>query len=77
MLVANRDVRILASDGEMIRHLCLDPNRIYQPLGLQIVHDVLRHLSTMSQDITLVSEGLVEQNPIRGSSHGIRGNKRR
>jgi transposase InsO family protein len=33
MLVANRDVRILTSDGELIRHLRLDPNRIYQPLA--------------------------------------------
>jgi transposase InsO family protein len=33
MLVANRDIRILTLQGELIRHLTLDPKRIYQPLG--------------------------------------------
>ena len=34
ILVANRDVRVLTSSGELIRHLRLDPGRLYQPLGL-------------------------------------------
>jgi transposase InsO family protein len=34
ILVANRDVRVLTSSGELIRHLRLDPARLYQPLGL-------------------------------------------
>jgi transposase InsO family protein len=33
ILVANRDIRILTPDGELIRHLTLDPKRIYQPTG--------------------------------------------
>lgn len=32
LLVANRDVRVLDSGGELIRHLNLDPKRLYQPL---------------------------------------------
>lgn len=33
ILVANRDVRILTPDGTLLRHLTLDPKRIYQPIG--------------------------------------------
>jgi transposase InsO family protein len=33
VLVADRDVRVLNTDGELLRHLILDPNRLYQPLG--------------------------------------------
>jgi transposase InsO family protein len=33
MLVANRDIRILNADGELLRHLTLDPRQIYQPRG--------------------------------------------
>jgi transposase InsO family protein len=33
ILVADRDVRVLNTDGELLRHLTLDPNRPYQPLG--------------------------------------------
>jgi transposase InsO family protein len=33
ILVANRDVRIMTSDGTLLRRLSLDPKRIYQPLG--------------------------------------------
>ena len=33
ILVANRDIRVLTPDGELIRHLTLDPKRIYQPTG--------------------------------------------
>jgi len=33
ILAANRDVRILTTGGDLIRHLTLDPKRIYQPTG--------------------------------------------
>jgi hypothetical protein len=31
ILVADRDIRILTPEGELIRHLTLDPKRLYQP----------------------------------------------
>jgi transposase InsO family protein len=31
MLIADRDIRIVTPDGELIRHLSLDPSRDYQP----------------------------------------------
>ena len=33
LLVADRDVRVLGADGEILRQLELDPSRKYQPLG--------------------------------------------
>lgn len=33
VLVADRDVRVLTIDGELLRHLTLNPDRLYQPLG--------------------------------------------
>ena len=33
MLVAGLDVRILTEEGEMLRHLTLDPTEIYQAIG--------------------------------------------
>jgi hypothetical protein len=33
LLIADRDVRVIDSNGELIRELTLDPGRIYQPLG--------------------------------------------
>lgn len=33
LLVADLDVRVLTFDGELLRHLTLDPSRNYQPLG--------------------------------------------
>lgn len=33
MLVAGLDVRVLSSDGELLRALTLDPDRDYQPIG--------------------------------------------
>lgn len=33
MLVADRDVRIVNEDGELLRHLHIDPTRDYQPRG--------------------------------------------
>ena len=56
LLVANKDVRVLADDGSLIRALTLDPSRDYQPLGTPpgrrprptLVNDVLRQVSSMS-----------------------------
>ncbi|HAL28429.1 MAG TPA: transposase, partial [Chloroflexi bacterium] len=39
MLIADRDIRVVTvEDGELLRHLTLDPNRDYQPqtLGLAV-----------------------------------------
>jgi len=33
MLVAGLDVRILTEEGEMLRHLTLDPTKIYEAIG--------------------------------------------
>ena len=33
LLVAHRDVRVLSTEGEILRQLELDPSRKYQPLG--------------------------------------------
>jgi hypothetical protein len=33
LLVADRDVRVLSAEGEILRQLMLDPSRKYQPLG--------------------------------------------
>jgi hypothetical protein len=33
VLVADRDVRVLTAEGELLRQLTLDPSRDYQPLG--------------------------------------------
>jgi hypothetical protein len=33
LLVADRDVRVLTLDGELLRQLTVDPSRSYQPLG--------------------------------------------
>jgi hypothetical protein len=49
LLVADADVRVVAQDGSLIRHLTLDASRVYQPLaGPRVVHDVLRQASAMS-----------------------------
>jgi hypothetical protein len=49
LLVAGDDVSIVTTDGELIRHLKLDPNRIYFGLGGRWpVHDVSKHQSGMS-----------------------------
>ena len=34
MLIADRDIRIINPDGELLRHLTLDPTRDYQPQTL-------------------------------------------
>ena len=32
LLIADQDIRVIDSNGELIRELTLDPNRNYQPL---------------------------------------------
>lgn len=32
ILVADRDIRVLTNTGQLLRHLALDPSRLYQPL---------------------------------------------
>jgi transposase InsO family protein len=49
LLIADTDVRVIDSNGELIRELTLDPSRIYQPLGRRSrVQDVPTHVSGMS-----------------------------
>jgi len=33
MLIADRDIRVITPDGELLRQLTLDPTRNYQPTG--------------------------------------------
>jgi hypothetical protein len=33
LLVKDLDVRVVSLDGELLRHLTLDPSRDYQPQG--------------------------------------------
>jgi hypothetical protein len=33
LLIADRDVRVIDSSGELIRELTLDPSRVYQPIA--------------------------------------------
>ena len=33
LLVAERDARVIDSNGELIRQLTLDPGRVYQPMA--------------------------------------------
>src|SRR2546428_6356268 len=49
LLVAGANVRVVATDGTLLRELTLDRNRSYQPLGGRWpVHNVLQQTSTMS-----------------------------
>ena len=49
LLIADRHVRILTEDGELIRELILDPTRNYQPRQTaRIGHYDLRQTGTMS-----------------------------
>jgi hypothetical protein len=49
LLIAGAQVRIVTTDGTLLRELTLDPNRICQPLGGRWpVHNVLRQVSSMS-----------------------------
>lgn len=33
LLVNDLDVRVITEDGELLRHLTLDPTKVYQPTG--------------------------------------------
>jgi hypothetical protein len=49
LLVAGADVRIVTTDGTLLRQLTLDPIRSYQPLGGRWpMRNVLRQASTRS-----------------------------
>jgi transposase InsO family protein len=49
LLVANKDIRILAADGSLIRALTLDPTRDYQPQARPLIgHHVLRQVGTIT-----------------------------
>ena len=49
LLVANKDIRVLAHDGTLIRALTLDPTRDYQPQDTPLIgHHVLRQVGTIT-----------------------------
>jgi transposase InsO family protein len=49
LLIADRAIRVIDSNGELIRELTLDPGRVYQPLGRRAsVQHVPTHMSGMS-----------------------------
>jgi transposase InsO family protein len=49
LLIADRNVRVVDANGELLRELTLDPSRIYQALGRRsTVQDVPTHVSGMS-----------------------------
>jgi hypothetical protein len=49
LLVAGNDLRVVTTDGHLIRHLTLDPDRVYFGLGGRWpVHNVLQQESGMS-----------------------------
>ena len=37
VLVADLDIRVLSEEGELLRHLTLDPDKDYQPLAPKAV----------------------------------------
>ena len=49
LLIADREIRVIDTNGELLRELTLDPSRIYQPLRPRSrVQDVPTHMSGMS-----------------------------
>jgi transposase InsO family protein len=49
LLIADRQIRVIDINGELLRELTLDPSRTYQPMGkTSSVHDVPTHVSGMS-----------------------------
>ena len=53
LLIADQEIRVIDSDGQLIRELTLDPSRNYQPIAAAYdVHDVPRQVSGMSRHIT-------------------------
>ncbi len=58
LLVDGLDVRVISEDGELLRHLMLDPTRDYQPRGIvSLVYDAPTHPATMPRHITSVGGG--------------------
>ncbi len=71
LLVAGPDLRIITTNGELIRALTLDPTRNYQPLGGRWpVHNVLQQASSMSRDTTRVAPAGFE--PAISALRGLR-----
>ena len=52
LLIADAHVRVVGTDGSLLRELVLDADRDYQP-RLTLVVDVVRQVSTMSRERTL------------------------
>ena len=49
LLIADREIRVIDANGELLRELTLDPSRIYQPIRkTSTVQDVPTHVSGMS-----------------------------
>jgi hypothetical protein len=49
LLIADQNIRVIDSEGQLIRELTLDPNRNYQPISpVYDVADVPTHVSGMS-----------------------------
>jgi hypothetical protein len=49
LLIADQNIRVIDSEGQLIRELTLDSSRNYQPISpVYDVHDVPRHVSGMS-----------------------------
>jgi hypothetical protein len=49
LLIADREIRVVDLEGELIRELTLDPSRYHQPISpLYDVDDVPTHVSGMS-----------------------------
>jgi transposase InsO family protein len=49
LLIADQNIRVIDSEGRLIRELTLDPSRTYQPISrVYDVHDVPTHVSGMS-----------------------------
>ena len=49
LLIADQNIRVIDSEGELIRELTLDPSRNYQPISRAYdVSDVPTHVSGMS-----------------------------
>jgi len=43
LLIADQNIRVIDSEGQLIRELTLDPSRTYQPISrVYDVHDVPR-----------------------------------
>jgi hypothetical protein len=55
LLIADLEIRVIDSHGELLRELTLDPAHLYQPLGRSSrVQDVPTHVSGITRDFTIV-----------------------